>query len=219
MENVEKRSDGHKGFYLFILVVIAIFAIAKYVISDRPERNTSEVKIPPAELNTLQVKAKIAAVLDMAEKMNMKEACQLLSKVSKREVSPSFYDSYPSKREFLDVVELYLNDYIKQGSSNKDIKLPIEFWMDMYSDMAIKHAQPLICATNIFVAIWITTSYPDVSKLKLLKTESNKETWYFPLPSNFLKAYFIVKTKGASWLSGEHYIGDSPQFIKVKPKE
>ncbi|MDR2009811.1 MAG: hypothetical protein LBQ22_04950 [Bacteroidales bacterium] len=106
---MEKRSDGHQGFYLFILVVIAIFAIAKYVISDRPERNTSEVKIPPAELNTLQVKAKIAAVLDMAEKMNMKEACQLLSKVS--------------------------------------------------------------------------------------------------------------KTKGASWLSGEHYIGDSSQFIKVNPKE
>jgi hypothetical protein len=53
---------------------------------------------------------------------------------------------------------------------------------------------------------------------RVRNSEGNKETWYFPLHIP-LQAYFIKKTEGASWLSGEHYIGDSPEFIRLKPRQ
>jgi hypothetical protein len=205
-----KLSTGQKTSFILMLIVLSIILMFRYVIPKHTQSANSEVKIPKAELDRLQVKAKIATVLYKAERMDIKEACKLLSDISKREVTPYFH-SYPKKKDFSDVVEQYLKPFIEQSTGN--IRIPIEFWIDTYRDAAIKNTQPLVEVTNIFVAIWTTTSYPDVSKLKLLKTEGNKETWYFPLDFT-VQAYFIKKTKGASWLSGEHYIADSPQFIK-----
>jgi DNA-directed RNA polymerase len=153
-----------------MLLALTAIVILRYVILPEYTKSaTSEVKISPAELNTLQVKAKITTVLYKVEKMKMTEACQLLSKISEREVKPSFFDSYPSKRDFLDVVGLYLESFVKRGGEN--IKVPIEYWIQTYCNAAIKYARPVINATNIFVAVWTETLYPDVSKLKLLQTE------------------------------------------------